>query len=243
MNGRKGLRALGLSLLAVFGLMAFMAAGAQAGWLILLGAVTDELKAGEVEEVQATQHVDGILLVPGALNLEILCHEISSNDILLIGSNNSALADATGKVLFNNCLTSTITPLTRAAKCDPVNQPIEAAGKAHIILHSGKNYVLFEPTTGLSGVFTVVKFGAECALVEDSEITGQLVAECGHLSGGVFVGLDCKTHQTTGLLRQAPAALFPSDKLQFGEQNATLDGIAAVTLSGKNAGAGWGGHV
>lgn len=249
MNGRKGLRALSLSFLAVLGFMAFMAVGAQANWLHLNAAGTVSLENSTASIVEVSDHVDGLLLVP-AKNLEILCHETEENDILLLP--NSTLA--TGKLVFDECLTFSVNKvghLLPAPSCDPVNQPIEAGGKAHIILHNGVNYILFEPEEGLEGIFTVVEFGELCALTETSEVTGTLVAECGHLqvlTGGVehppFLKLDCANHQVTQLLREADQSLFGGEHgLLFGENKATIDGIAAVKLGGGLTGRGFGGHI
>lgn len=251
MRYRLNLKALGLTLLAALGIMAFSVVGAQANWLYLLGdGKADEFEADEVVQVSVHPGSHALLLVPGK-NLEILCKKMQGNDVLLL----ALKTVAHGAIIFNECMTyfnNFKGHLLRAATCDPVNQPIAAGGLAHLVLHLyeyskgsfiWKNYVLFEPSTGLSGTFTTLEFSELCALTETAEVTGQLVAECGQLVSGVFALLDCAQHKVTHLLRQAPAALFPEDGLTFGENAATLDGIAAITLAGKLAGSEWGGHI
>jgi hypothetical protein len=68
---RRGAKALGLILLSLLGLMAFMAAGAQveAEFLYLEGGVTKTLAGDSLPTISAHTHL--ILLVP-AKNLEIL---------------------------------------------------------------------------------------------------------------------------------------------------------------------------
>lgn len=237
---RKGLRALGLSFLAALGLMAFMAAGAQATWLI------NGTSFHGTEGVDVGEHanINGVLLVPGK-NLEIQCNTTTDENIVI-----TELTLTTGTLSFNNCETyfnNFKGHLLRASSCDPTNQPIKAGGKGHIRLNAAGtiNYVLFEPTTGLEGVFTKVEFGPLCALTETSEVTGSLLAECGHLSGGGFVGLDCGINQEVQLVREAPNqnATGENDGLFFGENAAKIDGIAKAELSENNPGVPFGGHV
>ena len=236
-HGKYGLRAFGLVIVAALGLMAFMAAGAQANWLYLEAGKAVELTVAEPVKVAVHEKSEGNLLLSNGI--EIRCAVIEGQKLeLLPGS--PTTATATGSVSFSTC--HTFNKGTAASACDPTNQPIIAGGTAKVILHSDKkNYVLFSPLTGQP--FTTILFGAKCALVESSEVTGNLVAECGHLVTGAFTQEDCATHAVSHLLRQAPAALFPSDKLQFGELGATLDGIAAVELSGTHKGASWSGEV
>jgi hypothetical protein len=248
---RKGLRALGLSFLAALGLMAFMAAGAQANWLILHGGKTVELKA----PVAASAHTEGNLKVTDAFNTEILCNTIGAQELFL----NEKSTLASGKVQFSGCKTWQLTKEgnKEQPKCKPV-EPITAGGTAHLVLHKTEvaketfstiNYVLFVPVTGKP--FAVVEFGEECALGEEVAVTGQLGAECGHLKvtelenkevHKEFVRLDCANHQVTGLLRPNQGLL--GDALKFGANNASLTGSASVSLSGELFnGDAFGGHV
>jgi hypothetical protein len=244
---RNGLKVLGLSLVAVLGLMAFLSAGAQANWLV----ETVELKANEA--VAAKAHTTGILTVEKK-NLEIQCTTLAGSGLKLLASS----ATAEGKVNFSGCKTfSPIKSGKEVAKCNPINQPISAGGKALIILHpteKGKNYILFEPAT-VGGKFTTIEFSGECALTETSDITGTLVAECGQLKetkltvegkeviDKEFAGEDCNVEAASHLLQTAPEALFTGDVLKFGANVAKLGGIASVELEGANKGKKWAGHV
>jgi hypothetical protein len=229
---RNGLKVLGLSLVAVLGLMAFMAVGAQAGWLI------EKVEIAAETEVTAKAHTPGILTI-AKKNIELKCTELGAQSLKLIPK-----TTAKGEIQFKNCVT--ISPIgsgTVQASCKPV-EPIKASGQAKLILHpevGGKNYVLFEPATG-STKFAIVEFPGGCALVETSEITGHLVVECGKLVSEKFVGGDCKEEEATHLV-QPNETLFPTDTLNFGKNAATLKGIAAVTLAGANAGKLWAGHI
>jgi hypothetical protein len=243
-NQKRGLRLLGLSLLSVLGLMAFMAVGAQAEWLILLaGGTVHVLKAGENESVKVSAHTDGKLLIP-AKNLEILCETVEGEELKLIGG--GLLAE--GKVKFTKCKTFTIgPPLTEQPKCKP-DEPIVAGGIAHMILHKKPgsagpvNLILFLPPAG-SETFTTIKFPESCALIATSKVTGELHAECGLLDGGVFVQLDCKHHQVAPIIRASASQELVTKPLKLGANPAFLDGEALVELSGKYIGLSWGGHV
>jgi hypothetical protein len=242
-NQKPGLRLLGLSLLSVLGLMAFMAVGAQAEWLILLADKTVHvLKAGENESVKVSAHTASKLLIP-AKNLEIVCEALEADDLLLIGG--GSLAE--GKVKFTKCKTYTIgPPLTEQTKCKP-DEPIVAGGIVHTVLHKApggvlKNLVLFLPPPG-SETFTTIKFPEACALIATSKLTGELHAECGELVGGVFTQVDCAKHQVAPLLRAAASQELVIKPLKFGANPMSLDGEVLVELSGKYIGLSWGGHV
>ena len=228
-----GLKAFCLSMLAVCGLMAFVAAGAQAEWLV------NGVKLTKNETVSVSAHTTGKLIV-AAKNLEIQCPTVESGGLELKGES----AEAKGSVKFSGCKTfSPVGSGTENKNCNPIEQPIVAGGVANVILHNAKNYVLFAPAAG-STKFTTIKFSELCALTETSDVTGTLVAECGELNGSsVFVGEDCNVTRINHLIQPAPAALFEADKLKFGANAATLQGIAKVSLSGANAGKTWAGHV
>ena len=254
---RNGLRALGVSLMAALGLMAFTAAGAQAAFLYLEGGVTKTL-AVESEPV-VSAHNTGTLLVPG-LNIEIQCKKVESDPtakVKLLA--NSVVAH--GHLLFTECESFEIenkvtkVKLTLLGSCKPsspgtASGTVLAGGLAELVLHeaTGRTYVLFKPLSpkkeGEKVPFTIVVLPETCALAETSEVTGSLVAECGELVTGAFGGdKNCKTHRVEQLLQQAPQALFPTDQLKFGEQNASLDGIAAVKFGAPCANCSWGGDA
>jgi hypothetical protein len=184
---------------------------------------------------------DFSLLITG-VNLTILCQKIEGKDVLL-EPGTATTAPASGKVAFSECKGIEKSSGKVQANCEPQNQPIEAAGKALIILHTnGQNYILFEPESGKP--FTTIKFSELCALTETSNVTGELIAECGLLNGsGVFVREDCKEHQQVHLLQQASETLFPG-QLKYGTHVATIDGIATAETSGAPfAGLSWSGEA
>ena len=244
---RNGLKVLGLAFVAALGLMAFMASGAQANFLVLLteGGVIDDV-GDNLPTI--TSHKEFILLVIPK-NFEIKCPTVESDPsapVLLLA--NSTVAH--GHLLFLGCKTFTISPLTEQTKCVPKSPGqaagiILAGGLAELVLHptpNTKSYLLIKPLT--EQPFTTIEFGAECALFETGEVAGDFVAECGELvSPGVFGGGDCKTHRVTQLLQQVAAALFPTAVLKFGKSEARIDGIAAVKLGAPWVGKSWGGDA
>ena len=246
---KHGLRALGLSFLAVMGLMAFMVAGAQGAFLYLKeepagsGKFVTKTLAVESEPTISMHSEHGVLLV-GDLNFEILCKKVESDPTAKV----KLLANSTvahGHLLFKECESFEIenkvtkVKLTLLGKCKPWSTStgkesgeILAGGLAELILHEGKTVVLFKPLTG-TAVFTKIELPETCALAESSEITGELVAECGELNPpNTFVGGDCATHRETQLLKAITPALAEkitgNPKLKFGEHVAELHGIAAV---------------
>lgn len=226
---RNGLMALSLYFLVAVGLMAFMAGPAQAAWLITPSGT---------ELIKVSMHQEGNLLLSSGV--EVKCATIASEDLLL-ELDSPTETSAKGGVAFNKC--HTFKKGIAAPTCDPVNQPIKASLSAHVVLHEGKNYVLFEPNVGER--FTEIEFDEElCALVEISEIRGSLVAECGQLTGeGKFSGEDCKNQAISHLLQPATQALSPKDNLKFGELGASVDGIVKAELGGGNTGDSWSGEV
>jgi hypothetical protein len=240
---RKRARTLVISCVAMLGLSASMAAGAQGNWLILheKKIVESHVTLG----VETHEHKTGnkfILLVP-ALGLEILCLKVESDPnalpLLLAGS-----TIGHGHVNFSEC--DTRIKGVENKNCKPF-EPILAGGLGKLLLHIHQgvnlNYVLLEPLKGQP--FTTIQFGELCVLPEEALVTGSLVVECGHLLGGAFALLDCAKHQVTHLFREAPEALFSEDGLRFGLNPALLDGIAAARINGPSLYVGdeWGGHV
>jgi hypothetical protein len=237
MSHRKlGLKALGLSFLAALGLMAFMAAGAQANWLVL--SATTQLENNENVAVKTHEDLEFKLLV-AAQGLEILCLTVESDGLKLKGL--STMGE--GAVNFRKCKTWQVVHgvNTEQKGCVP-KEPILAEGKGKLVLHNSLTWVLLEPPT-VGGSLALIEFNpATCALSEDSEITGSLLVECGHLTTGAFVAENCATLALTHLFRAAPNQALLSDGLFFDANPAVLDGIAAASLSGRNENvAVWGG--
>jgi hypothetical protein len=236
-------RALGLSILAALLISGLSAAGAQGNWLLLFAGETKQLEANE--SIGLTAHTEFNLLVP-AQGIEILCTTLAAEGLKILGL--STLGE--GKMKFTSCKTRQ--KGKESPGCKPI-EPIVAGGRAHLLLHAAKNYLLLEPTGGALGSFAIIQFNpATCALAEENELFGAVVAECGHLlvlkvEGGFafdFVGLDCSKQESTHLFRQAASqALFEVSGLRFGISSATLDGIASASLNGAFFGVAWSGHV
>jgi hypothetical protein len=256
MNYRKqGLRALGLSFVAVLGLMAFMAAGAQAAegkFLYLVGAVTTTLAAESEPVVSA--HTHGTLLIPGK-NLKILCPKVASDPgapVKLLGSNLGAAGGiAHGHLIFKECESFTISTNVLQGNCTPKSPgaaagEILAGGLAELILHpANTTLVLFKPLVvgGVTQPFVTIVLPELCALAETSNVTGELIAECGKLEpANTYVGGSCSTHRTEQLLKEIPEALRKAlgFGLKFGANEASVDGIAAVKFGAPCAGCSWG---
>ena len=138
MNYRKhGLKALGLSLFAVLGLMAFAAAGVQASGLVLVlkadkvGSLVKPFTVGIKGKEHNALAVDSKLLVLG-LNYEIFCHKAGVTGTLTSSGSGSAT------ITFEGCLAQGLvagTDTLTGAVCELPN--IVAKTKYLIILHSG----------------------------------------------------------------------------------------------------------
>lgn len=227
---KSGLKASGLIVAAALSLMAFMTAAAQANWLV--GG--SELKANESVAIKAATAI--VFTIP-AKNMEIQCTTVNSLNLKLISSSTTA----EGNLDYSGCATfSPIGSGKENKNCKPA-EPITFGIKRLIVLHNGINYLLDEPLVGMP--LTTVEFPELCALVETSEITGTQALECAHILSMVFVFLDCGIDVGGHWARPAPAALFPSDKLSFGENAMAVSGVIFEELSGANAGKSWAGHV
>jgi hypothetical protein len=235
----RGLKVLSLALLAVAGLMAFLAAGAQASeksWLVLGADI------GANQEVEVSTHKEIILDVAEENELEILCLNVAGDDVLLVAGTTTV----TGTLLFTNCKifqkkeekAACNKKVNGLGKVEGLLEPIVASGKGKLILHpeKGKNYVLFEPTVA-GGNFAQIKFDPPCALPETNNVKGSLVAEC---LTSALVAADCATQEIIHLLQANQTSLFEGDKLFYGTKAAILLGVAKTELSSKEP---WCGHV
>jgi len=247
MNYRKqGLKAFGLSFVAVLGLMAFMAVGAQGAFLYLEGGVTKTLAVESEPTISA--HTPGILLVEKK-NLKLECKKVESDPTAKV----KLLANSTvahGHLIFKECESWTISPNTLQGKCTPKSTgaaagEILAGGLAELVLHPASNtMVLFKPLTGKP--FATIEFPETCALFEAANVTGSLLAECGELKpANTYVGGNCATHRVEQLLKSVTQALGESqgDILKFGENIALVNGIAAVKFGAPCALCSWGGDA
>ena len=229
---RRGPTALASSLLAILGLMAVLAAGAQANWLV----EGKELTTNETVAVSA--HTPWTLTIP-AKNIQFRCTTAASEELKLLAKS----ATAEGKVKYTGC--TAFSPPGAEGKeqknCKP-KEPIVTGAITLITLHNGKSYLLEEPNT-LGGKFSTIEVSELCALTESNDLTGKQVLECGQLVSSVFVQVDCSTLNISTLETVTSETLFPLDTLKFGANSATISGIIKLSLSGANAGKTWAGEV
>ena len=220
-NTKRGLRALGLSLMAATGLMVFMAAAASAAPLFEIGHVPN-LHATATGALKT----EGLLSVPGQSNLLIHCATGTVTEGLVYADGTKAHAT----INYSNC--KTLVEGKENAKC--VAQILPVKVKLLPIAHSSKTYVLAEPLTA-GQPFTTIHYNEEtCALPSLPTVTGSVVFEC---EDGSLVQESCATLKLgTRLIKPAPAALFPTDTLKYGLFAATVEGEAEVTLTGAHTG-------
>lgn len=189
MNYRKhGLKALGLSFLAVLGFMAFAASGAQASGLVSVLDINSK-------ETKLTVGITGEADTPGddrlwilTLNMEIFCPTVTVANGLLTPSGHGS-----GTITFESCKASGVNAAGEliGKSCSPKPEVITANVLALVILHSGSTalttaqhgtgtgdpYILFTPPTG--EIFTeVTNSNEECLLPEGpSPVKGCVVAK------------------------------------------------------------------
>lgn len=235
----KHFKALSLCLMAALGLMAFLASGAQAEWLLEGKVITENTPFHGVihplEKEPKTKHL--VLLVP-AKEIEILCAKLVIDEgVLLSGASLAAL----GLLLFSECETFQKKVLSKG--CKP-KEPIDAKVIGKLILHEKLNYILIEPD--LTKNFTVIDFNEETCALPDTEVNGSVVVECmgEKLELKEVTGIDyCLEELVHHLITEASRKLFPADVLKYGANEAFLDGIVDLLLSGKDEGKKWSGHV
>ena len=216
---KRGLKALGLSLLAATGLMVFMAAGASAASFNVNG------KSGLHATASGGLIVEVLLLVPGQSNLVIHCAEAVVTEGLVYADGTKVHVT----ISYSGC--KTLIEGKENAKCVAEILPVKA--KLLPIAHNGKSYMLAEPLTA-GQPFTTIHYNEEtCALPSLPTVTGSVVFEC---EDGSLVQESCATLKSVRLIRSAPAALFPSDTLKYGLFAATFDERAEVFLTGEHSG-------
>ncbi len=220
---KRGLKTLGLALLAAMGLMTFTAVSAQAVTWDINGA---EIKAHETFTAQLKPGQTVLLLAP-ADNLVFHCTALDVETGLIY---NSDPPKAHISFFFLNCETK-----VKGIK-NPGCKPEILLVKAILlpILHSGKIYLLAKPLEA-GKPFTTYHFNEEtCALPPLPTITGSLVFQCENAAG--TTQQDCKTAATPQYIGPAPPALFPTDVLKYGLNTAETHSKAEVTLTGANIG-------
>ena len=220
-KAKRGRKALGLSLVAAMGLMAFMATGASAVTWDINGA---EIKANENFTGKLKMGQTALLLIPNQ-KLVIHCTGFTVNQGLIRTDSTAHL-----KLTYTGCTTKVNG--SENAKCKP--EILQVSAKILPILHSSKIYLLVEPLTA-GQPFTTLHFSEDvCALPPLPTITGSMVFQCENTAG--TAQQDCKTATTPQYVGPAPPALFPSDTISYGLNAAELHGKAEISLSGPNAG-------
>jgi len=247
MNYRKqGLKALGLSLLAVLGLMAFAASGAQASGKVLVEGLTPPFTVGITGGTDALTS-DRLWILN--LNMELACPETTVTEGLL-----TSVGHMSATVKFGNCTVqgTTAAGALIGSSCVPNPNSVTFKVLALVILHEGntkltldglggeehklpKNglpYLLFTPPDGLT-FLTVTNSDEECLLPESATVKGCFVAKF-HTTGDQAVHLI----DTRGML-----SLFGCE-LRYGSNVAHLEGDKLLELTnsahGNHKGLKWG---
>jgi len=225
MRAKRGLRVLGLSMLAALGVLAIGVGSAQ-GQLpgeSTLGKFT--INGGEALLATATgaQEGSGRLLIAGR-NLDIKCEKADVTE----GKINSK-TEGLATVLYLEC--SALEHKTNNPIAGCVIPKGEIAAKARLlpILHNSIKYVLAEPhVTG--GNFTVLSFesGKGCVLPLNNSIKGAVSGEV----------IQAEAVQQLVTLSQAIQLLL-GDKLLFGTFPAYTVGAAIGELTGAHVGLSW----
>ena len=221
-NSKRGLKALGLSLLAAMGLMAFLAAGAQATWDVQLKEIEKTAKF----DGKFVAGQEGLLLVPEQ-NLVIHCSGFTVEDGLILALPG---LDAHADISYTGC--KTLVKGVENTGCVPVILPVKALLKQ--ILHNGEVYILASPR---ETNFTVIHYNEDtCALPILPAVTGSVVFECYQ---GALVLDTCAKDKITHTIRPATPALFAGDTLKYGLNAAEIHGEAEILLTGEDAGKGF----
>jgi len=223
--GKRGLKALMLSILAALGLMAFTAVGAQAqSFLVqdLTAPWSDVPISGTADDPLTNKNRLWIL----GLNIEIYCHGGSASG--KINSN----GHGHGHLLFTSCFAHGVN-----SSGELVGEPCKldhhvlAEVLVLVILHSnGKPYILFEPLmvpgeNPLNETFATLN--TEPCPIPSAPVKGSVVASISNPDADSVT----KLLSTKGNL-----TLFSFDKLFYGKNEAHLDADANVALAGTHVG-------
>jgi hypothetical protein len=228
------IKAVVLCLLAALGVMVVAATGAQAkGHWKVNGTTLTTTIGVESLSLEHTQ----LLSKFGLTKVAILCENVVVKDGLLFSDGSSS-----AEVEFSKgCKTELNLALT--ANCKPL-EPIVFKVKNLLIKHTnGKTYILFSPLDGLT--FGTFHIGALCAIGQNIQVKGSVVAECGVLDASkVWTHLDCAQEKDEQRIREVTdKALFPNDVLRFGANPLLLHGDIGLVLNGTHAGWEWGGSA
>jgi hypothetical protein len=227
---RRGLKVLGLSILAALGLMAFTAAGAQGAlfntgeWLIA-GKTLKELKVEKETIFMESEDHDTYFLI---LKLELIveCLKFSGTGYIL------PLGHGDVDLFFEECEVLD----HKKNKIDCEVEDFWAKLLAQVILHGpdGKElpYILFSALEK-SGIIAIIRmFGEECVLPEEAAITGSFVAHVTNPLEDVELQLI--------LVNETSLLLFPEHRLKYGFHEVHLFLNALAHLTGKYVGQPWG---
>lgn len=215
---------LGLSLIAAIALLAISAVAAQAEGEWKIGGKTfSELK---IEEESLNASLDGIFTytVP-SLSLEIKCLKMDSlkGRVLLKGAGELS-------VLFLECTFFAGKSHEELKACAVKDVSVNLSSS--IVLHAGKNYLLFRPLGEKTAFLTYTFEGnEECP-----------IAGTGHAVGGSFaVDLEAEKVTQTLKLGNSTADALLGDEANLVGAKVALAGTLLLSLSGARAGKTWGG--
>jgi hypothetical protein len=228
---RHVLKALGVSLTATLGLMAFFASGAQAENLSS-GGVAGKFKVLGSEALATEVPIVGAVLASKLLIASKNAYIECIGGTIKAGSKIKNSSEALAVVLFEGCATFEDKTKAVIAACDILGEPtstgkIEAIGVALPKLHEGELYVLFEPEPERS--FATIKFGEECGIGVKVNISGSFV-------GKVDNGNEASDHLIS--FTEAIQKLFQfngvGDKILYGSAEAFVEGVVHLSLGGEN---------
>ncbi len=243
---KQRLRALGLCLIAALGLIAFVAASAQAqtGWLVNKAFITKNTP------ITATLHTGSEAILSSTFGtpektIELLCETVSSTN-----GNIFSGAAAEGLIFLQFTKCRTLINKVVSPACKP-KEPIVWGSKFHAILHTTgdkKTYILFEPDVA-GKPFATIEFGEECSF-GTTAAGGEFVMECLNekLEKNTATTDYCLEDLTNHLWQEvAKKELFPLtgeagkfDELKFGTRPASLNGIFKTFIT---AGGTWAVHI
>ena len=236
------LRALGVSLMAALGLMAFVAVAAQAENLSDGGKAGKFLIEGSGTLVKGATFTGaqvgiGKLIIPKK-NAYVECKKgkvttgtgISETEVLAV-------------VRFEECKTFELSTGNALTFCpvlgEPSKETIDATAIALPKLHESKLFILFEPEVGK--LFAEIKFGAECGIGVKVKIGGTgVVAEVDNgLSQNIHTITFSEAIQRLFQKRNAKDEFEAGDQLLYGAVEAFLVGSATVELAGTHINRPW----
>jgi hypothetical protein len=233
-DGKFGLRAFGLAIVAALGLMAFSAVAAQAENLTDGGkaALFEILKSsalvpGATFTGKLEKWTDGLVhefILVEKSNLAILCSQIDIEEGKFL-SDKEALA----KVRLLECRVFNFAGTEEVPGCFITNS--KSIVFSYIILpkkHEGESFLLFEPD---GAIFTIIEFEKEkgCPLPIKNEIKGTF--------GALVKEKEAVVHLITF---SAAIQTLLGDKATFGVNPLVIDSNWLLELTGIHKGCSWG---